>query len=50
LGDAASLRAEGQASQLDRWAGLIDGRPDHGLPGFAEALAVQQTIETLLHG
>jgi predicted dehydrogenase len=52
LGDAAELRAAGQASQLDRWAGLIDGRPapEHGLPGFAEALAVQETIEQLLKG
>jgi predicted dehydrogenase len=52
LGDAADLRVAGQVSQLDRWADLIDGRPAqaHGLPGFAEALAVQETIEQLLRG
>lgn len=33
--------------QLDQWAALIEGRP-HSLPGYAESLAVQQTIETLL--
>jgi predicted dehydrogenase len=49
-GDAAALRAVGQAGQLDRWAALIDGAPDHGLPGFGEALAVQQTLEALLRG
>lgn len=49
LGDAASLRAEGQVNQLAQWVAMIEGRP-HGLPGFAEALAVQQTIEALLAG
>lgn len=49
LGDAATLRAEGQVDQLAQWVAMIEGRP-HGLPGFAEALAVQQTIETLLAG
>lgn len=48
-GDAAAMRAEGQAAQLEQWVALIEGRP-HGLPGYAEALAVQQTIETLLAG
>ena len=47
LGDAADLRATGQLSQLDQWVHLIEDRP-HGLPGYAEALAVQQTIEALL--
>lgn len=47
LGDPAALRQSGQADQLDQWAALIDGR-SHALPGYAEALAVQQTIEALL--
>ena len=49
LGAADALRAAGQAEQLEQWVALIEGRP-HGLPGFAEALAVQQTIERLLNG
>jgi predicted dehydrogenase len=49
LGDAQALRTSGQAGQLDQWVALIEGRP-HGLPGYAEAWAVQQTIETLLAG
>ena len=49
LGPAAELRARGQAEQLMRWVALIEGRPQ-GLPGFAEALAVQETIEALLAG
>jgi len=48
LGDADAMRAEGQARQLDQWAAMIEGQ-SHGLPGFDEALAVQQTIESLLH-
>ncbi|MBT9491799.1 MAG: Gfo/Idh/MocA family oxidoreductase [Paucibacter sp.] len=36
-----------QIDQLDQWAALIEGRP-HSLPGYAEALAVQETIEALL--
>lgn len=47
LGTAEALRATGQAEQLEQWVALIEGRP-HGLPGFGEALAVQETIETLL--
>jgi predicted dehydrogenase len=35
--------------QLDQWVALIEGRP-HNLPGYAEALAVQETIEALLRG
>lgn len=49
LGDPAALRQQGQADQLDQWAALVDGRP-HTLPSFAEALAVQETIEALLAG
>jgi predicted dehydrogenase len=48
-GAAAELRARGQVDQLTQWIALIEGSP-HGLPGFAEALAVQETIEALLHG
>ena len=48
-GDAAAQRQRGQADQLDQWVALIEGRP-HTLPGFAEALAVQETIEALLAG
>jgi predicted dehydrogenase len=49
LGEPAELRARGQAEQLNQWVALIEGRP-HGLPDFAEALAVQETIEALLAG
>ena len=49
IGDAAAHRAAGQAAQLEQWVRLIDGG-SHGLPGYAEALAVQQTIEALLVG
>ena len=48
-GDPMALRAAGQAAQLEQWVALIEGRP-HGLPGYAEALAVQVTIEALLAG
>jgi predicted dehydrogenase len=47
LGDSATLRASSQADQLDQWQALIEGR-SHSLPGYAEALAVQETIEDLL--
>lgn len=49
LGDPAALRSQGQADQLTQWVALIEGR-EHSLPGYAEALAVQQTIEALLAG
>jgi predicted dehydrogenase len=42
-------RAIGQAAQLDQMVAMVEGRP-HTLPGFAEALAVQETIEALLKG
>ena len=42
-------RQIGQRSQLEQLVALIEGRP-HKLPGFAEALAVQETIEALLQG
>lgn len=46
-GDAAALRQRGQVDQLTQWVAMIEGRA-HTLPGFAEALAVQETIEALL--
>jgi hypothetical protein len=49
VGDAAAMRAAGQGAQLEQWVAMIEGRA-HGLPGYAEALAVQQTIEDLLAG
>lgn len=49
LGDAAALRQRGQVDQLTQWVAMIEGRL-HGLPDFAEALAVQETIEALLAG
>lgn len=36
-----------EADLLEHWSALLDGR-SHALPGFAEALAVQQTVEALL--
>jgi len=47
LGEPDVLRARAQADQLDQWAAMIEGR-SHLLPGFDEALVVQQTIESLL--
>jgi predicted dehydrogenase len=49
VGDAAVMRAAGQAEPLEQWVVLIAGRA-HGLPDYAEALAVQQTIEAVLAG
>ena len=40
-------RATGQAAQLDQVVAMVEGRA-HALPDFAEALAVQETIEALL--
>jgi predicted dehydrogenase len=37
----------GYLRQLDQLAAFVEGRP-HVLPGFAEALAVQETIEAML--
>jgi predicted dehydrogenase len=42
-------RLTGQARQLDQLAAMIEGS-HHTLPSFAEALAVQETIEALLRG
>jgi predicted dehydrogenase len=48
-GTAQSNRQAGQAAQLDQLLAMIEGRA-HTLPGFAEALAVQETIEAILKG
>jgi predicted dehydrogenase len=48
IGDTNSLRVAGQALQMDQWVDLIEGRPN-SLAGFGEALAVQETVEALLH-
>jgi predicted dehydrogenase len=48
-GTPQSNRQIGQAGQLDQLAAMIEGRA-HTLPGFAEALAVQETIEAILKG
>ena len=47
LGEPDVLRERGQADQLEQWVAMIEGR-EHLLPGFDEALAVQQTIESML--
>jgi len=46
-GTAQSNRQIGQSAQLDQVVAMIEGRP-HTLPSFAEALAVQETIEAIL--
>jgi len=48
-GTPQSNRQVGQAAQLEQLAAMIDGR-EHTLPSFAEALAVQETIEAILVG
>lgn len=47
LGEPDMLREAGQSRQLNQWVALIEGGR-HELPSFAEALAVQETIEALL--
>lgn len=49
LAGADAARASGQADQLAQWVRLIEGQ-DHTLPGYGEALAVQETIEAVLGG
>ena len=49
VGDPAELRLRGQVDQLTHWVALTEGR-QLSLPDFAEALAVQETIEALLAG
>jgi predicted dehydrogenase len=48
-GTPQSNRQIGQSGQLDQVAAMIEGRR-HTLPGFGEALAVQETIEAILKG
>ena len=48
-GTPQSNRQVGQSGQLDQVAEMIAGRA-HSLPSFAEALAVQETIEAILKG
>ena len=48
-GTAQSNRQIGQSAQLDQAVAMIEGRT-HTLPSFAEALAVQETIEAILKG
>ncbi len=49
LGTPQSNRQIGQSAQLDQLAQMIEGHA-HTLPSFAEALAVQETIEAILKG
>jgi predicted dehydrogenase len=49
LGEDEDLRSAAVTDQLDHWNSLIEGR-SHCLPGFAEALATQRCIESILHG
>jgi predicted dehydrogenase len=46
-GDPETVRNASQSDQLIQWAAMIEGR-SHSLPGYAEALAVQETIEGML--
>lgn len=48
-GTPQSNRQTGQSAQLDQVAAMIEGKA-HTLPSFAEALAVQETIEAILKG
>lgn len=48
-GTPGSNRQISQSAQLDQVTAMIEGRA-HTLPGFAEALAVQETIEAMLKG
>ncbi len=47
LGEPDAMRDAGQADQMDQWVAMIEGG-GHLLPGFGEALAVQETIEAIL--
>jgi len=46
---SAAAARPGYLRQLDQLAAFIEGKP-HLLPGFEEALAVQETIEAMLAG
>ncbi len=45
--DPDIVRSASQADQINQWAAMIEGR-SHSLPGYAESLAVQETIEGML--
>ena len=49
VGTPQNNRQKGQSAQLDQLLAMIEGQA-HTLPGFAEALAVQETIEAILKG
>lgn len=49
LGQTEAWRAAAQSDQLDQWVAMMEGR-SHSLPGYAEALAAQETIEAILAG
>lgn len=49
LGQGEAWRTAAHLDQLDQWVAMIEGR-SHCLPGFAEALAAQETIEAILAG
>lgn len=49
LGSPEQHHVSGTVDLLLHWMAMIEGH-SHSLPGFAEALAVQQTIEALLAG
>jgi hypothetical protein len=49
VGSAQENRTIGQVRQLDQLVAMVEGQ-SHKLPSFAEALAVQRTIEALLQG
>lgn len=49
VGTPQTNRLAGQSGQLDQLVAMIEGRA-HTLPDFAEALAVQETIEAVLKG
>lgn len=49
VGTPQSNRQISQSAQLDQLVAMIEGR-SHTLPGFAEALTVQETIEAILKG
>ncbi len=48
-GTPQSNRQNGQSAQLDQLVAMTEGKA-HTLPSFAEALAVQETIEAILRG
>jgi len=47
LGEVELRTGQARSDNLEHWLAMLDGH-SHALPSFAEALAVQQTIEALL--